>query len=118
MENLNTRTASFTAAYIEAALWSSIGDDGEPIQGDLAPEARAAMELDCAAFYAANASHIGSETEAAGHDFWLTRCGHGAGFWDGDWAEPAASELTAASEEAGNVDLYVGDDGLIYMAQG
>lgn len=23
--------------------------------------------------------------EQAGHDFWLTQNGHGAGFWDGDW---------------------------------
>ncbi|QNP78372.1 hypothetical protein [Agrobacterium tumefaciens] len=54
------------------------------------------------------------EAAMAGHDFWLTRCGHGAGFWDGDWPEPAASVLTTASEEFGNVDLYVGDDGQIY----
>lgn len=26
-----------------------------------------------------------SECERIGHDFWLTRNGHGAGFWDGDW---------------------------------
>jgi len=23
--------------------------------------------------------------DQAGHDFWLTIAGHGAGFWDGDW---------------------------------
>lgn len=23
----------------------------------------------------------------AGHDLWLTRNGHGAGFWDGDWRD-------------------------------
>ena len=22
-----------------------------------------------------------------GHDLWLTRCGHGAGFWDGDYGD-------------------------------
>ncbi len=26
-----------------------------------------------------------------GHDFWLTACGHGAGFWDGDW--PSCGKL-------------------------
>ena len=25
------------------------------------------------------------QCERIGHDFWLTRNGHGAGFWDGDW---------------------------------
>lgn len=54
------------------------------------------------------------EAALAGHDFWLTRSGHGAGFWDGDWPEPAASTLDKASKEFGNVDLYVGDDGQIH----
>ncbi|MDH1266753.1 hypothetical protein N5C81_03870 [Rhizobium pusense] len=54
------------------------------------------------------------EAAMAGHDFWLTRCDHGAGFWDGDWPEPAASALTEASKEFGNIDLYVGDGGQIY----
>ncbi len=52
--------------------------------------------------------------ESAGLDFWLTRCGHGAGFWDGDWKEPHAAALDALSKQFGNVDLYVGDDGKIY----
>jgi len=51
----------------------------------------------------------------AGHDFWLTRCGHGSGFDDGDWEEPAATILTDAAHEFGNVDLYLGDDGKIYI---
>ena len=50
----------------------------------------------------------------AGHDFWLTRCGHGAGFWDGDRPEPAATVLTKASKAYGEVDLYIGDDGKVY----
>jgi hypothetical protein len=57
-----------------------------------------------------------SVEESAGHDFWLTRCGHGAGFWSGDWKEPHASALYALSKEFGNVDLYVGDDGKIYAS--
>jgi hypothetical protein len=54
------------------------------------------------------------EMGRAGHDFWLTRCGHGAGFWDGDWPEPYATMLTDAAKAFGEVDLYVGDDGMIY----
>ncbi len=54
------------------------------------------------------------EAAMAAHDFWLTRCGHGAGFWDGDWPEPAATVLDNAAKAFGNVDLYVGDDGQIY----
>ena len=52
--------------------------------------------------------------EHAGHDFWLTRNGHGCGFWDGDWTEPAATKLTESAENFGDYDLYIGDDGKIY----
>jgi hypothetical protein len=51
----------------------------------------------------------------AGHDFWLTRNGHGAGFWDGDWPEPLATVLTDAAHAFGELSPYVGDDGLIYL---
>ena len=36
-----------------------------------------------------------------GRDAWLTREGHGCGFWDGDWPEPAASILAEVAESAG-----------------
>jgi hypothetical protein len=126
----------FTQSCITAALGSSLDDDGNPLysnydESDITPETLAQMKADCRTFYDANKAHIhcdgapmaefwdgSSESERqaamAGHDFWLTRCGHGAGFWDGDWPEPAASALDAASEKAGNIDLYIGDDGLIY----
>ncbi len=51
----------------------------------------------------------------AGHDFWLTRNGHGCGFWDGDWPEPQASLLTQASKAFGGVDPYVSDDGEVCL---
>ena len=60
--------------------------------------------------------HRHSTHEYAGHDFWLTRNGHGAGFWDGDWKEPAATALDKSSKAFGEVNLYLGDDGLVYSA--
>lgn len=51
----------------------------------------------------------------AGHDFWLTRNGHGAGFWDRDLGD-VGDKLSEASKAAGEVDLYVGDDGKVYVA--
>lgn len=125
----------FIAGYFGAALWSSTDDNGEPLDSrfdmsDLAPATRRRMEADCHEFYAANHRRIhcedapmsrefeGSiaarEAAMAGHDFWLNRNGHGAGFWDGDWPEPDAAALTKAAESFGNVDLYIGDDGRIY----
>lgn len=48
------------------------------------------------------------------HDFIMTRNHHGCGFWDGDWSEPWATILTDLSHEFGQIDIYVGDDDLIY----
>jgi len=94
---------------------------------DIAPETRKAMEKDCEKFIAENEAVLGdyeekigrnweySESEKAGHDFWLTRNGHGAGFWDRGIGE-TGDTLTKASTGFGEVDLYVGDDGKLYTA--
>lgn len=93
---------------------------------DFAPETLTKIIIDCAKFQEENGALFTEEnclkygpdcdgpTERAGHDFWLTRNGHGAGFWDGDWAEPAATTLTNASKAFSEVNLYAGDDGRIY----
>ena len=44
--------------------------------------------------------------EMLGHDLWLTRNGHGCGFWDRDLGE-LGELLTALCELMGEVDLYV-----------
>lgn len=114
---------SFTKSYIETALWSSTDESdesgGSPFDDnygieDIAPETLAGIIEDCQAFQQAHGDDIGGELERAGHDFWLTRNGHGAGFWDGDWEDDIGERLTEASHAYGSVDLYVGDDGLIY----
>ena len=128
-----THLQQFTRAYIEAAMWSSNdeSDDagGHPLDSnysleDIAPEALAIIEADCLAFFEAygdlfnydntKACDDYSVDAQAGHDFWLTRNGHGCGFWDGDWKEPAATVLTDAAHGFGECDLCVGDDGMIY----
>lgn len=75
------------------------------------PETLESSVSDCKRFQAENAEDLAWEDdEQGGHDFWLTRNGHGCGFWP----EPAATRLTKASKAFGEVNLYVGDDGLIY----
>lgn len=55
------------------------------------------------------------------HDFWLTRNGHGAGFWDRSYSNdaPDGSDLgkaiTKIADTFREVDAYVGDDGKIYF---
>ena len=114
---------AFTRQYILTALWSSMDNadeqGGEPLDAnygidDLAPETLASIKEDCEAFQRDNTGDIGDDVEQAGHDFWLTRNHHGAGFWDGDWPHEAGERLTTAAHVYGSVDLYVGDNGLIY----
>lgn len=121
----------FTRAYIECALWSSYDGNWEPLDTDYSADdidlqSLERMIADCQRFQNDNADFIDDDhclrsneewnsAELAGHDFWLTRNGHGSGFWDtGRWREPAASKLTESAKRFGEVDLYVGDDGLIY----
>ena len=114
----------FSIAYIECAFWSSMTQGGEPLDeahdaSDLAPGTLETMLRDCDRFLATDAVKAAVKSakwnpSRAGHDFWLTRGGHGAGFWDGDCPEPHATALTEASKAFGECDLCVGDDGRIY----
>ena len=114
---------AFTRQYVITALWSSLDDaddrGGEPLDrsyspNDLSPETLATMKADCEAFQRNHAADIAGDPERAGHDFWLTRNRHGAGFWDGDWPEAVGQRLTQAAHAFGGVDLHVGDDGLVH----
>lgn len=110
----------FTRAYLECALWSSVDDDGEPLDGlysidDLSDSAIATAIEDCSDFQQANGGllDLAGDDAQNGHDFWLTRNSHGAGFWDRGYGE-IGTKLTDASHPYGSVNLYVGDDGMIH----
>jgi len=109
----------FVSAYIDCALWSSIDDSGNPLDdnysaSDLAPEALKRMAADCAAFVVSYGTLLADwNASQAGHDFWLTRNHHGAGFWDRGRAANGDA-LTDAAHACGEVYLYAGDDGHIY----
>lgn len=122
-EPLPFPTDDFTMAYIECMLWSTMDNateqGGEPLDAnyswdDFSPALQRQVIEDCEEFSSLYESLIDGDDKHAGHDFWLTREGHGAGFWDGDWEEPAATVLTKASETYGSFDIYVGNDGVIY----
>ncbi len=107
-----------TNQYVRTALWSSNDEDGKPLADnygpeDIIPETLLVMATDCYRFRRENAADICGEDSQAGHDFWLTRNGHGAGFWDGYWPEPSATRLTDASKAFGEFNLFVGNNGEI-----
>lgn len=118
-----TSEQKFINAYLEAALWSSTNDAGNFLDNnydadDIDAETRRKMEDDCRQFIMANAADIEHYYDQAGHDFWLTRNGRGAGFWDGDWPQEIGQRLTEASKKFKECALYVGDDGKIHGSPG
>lgn len=110
--------------YIIVALWSSHEADGEPLDAtydidDIDPETLSTMCQECDQFIAAYWAPIaetGQFPKQCGHDFWLTRNNHGAGFWDRGYPLGLGDVLTVAAHAEGSRDLYVGDDGRIYQA--
>lgn len=116
---------AFTEGYLECALWSSTDesrdDGGDPLDDnygldDIAIEAVQSAIDDCRSFQQDNAADLdGLDESQAGHDFWLTRNGHGAGFWDRGLGE-RGDRLSQASKVYGSVDLYVGDDGKVHSS--
>jgi hypothetical protein len=110
--------------YLETALWSETdnADDsgGEPLDtnysvGDFAPGEIDKARRDCHDFlHKARAFMARHPKQNFGHDFCLTRNGHGAGFWDGDYGDDGAA-LTKIAESFGEVHIYVGDNGKLYF---
>lgn len=106
---------TMVTSYAETALWSSTecsedGDMGDALDenhgvDDIDDAAFAEMVSDCESFRDAQAELLSDvDPSDAGHNFWLSRNGHGAGFFDSD-AEHA-DDLQAATKPYGSVDLY------------
>jgi hypothetical protein len=106
-------------SYLETALWSSCDLDGTPLDRDYSIEdidvdfVRQSLH-DCNAFKKiAGTKGIdldSSDFENWQHDFWLTRNGHGAGFWDGDYPDDIGEILTKLSKRFRPVDLFVSEN--------
>ena len=123
----------FLAGYEEAALWSSIdtikNDEGEEETVhlddgyELHEETKTKFREDCKDFCDFAEPKLrraidcnGYKAVEAGHDFWLTRTGHGAGYWDRrQLPRELRDQLSDAARQAGNRELYIGDDGLIHQ---
>lgn len=134
----DTDFQEFMQAYLEAALWSSTisenTEDGEPSErdgdsfdrhfstSDFDSGALETLEAHCLSFWSRIACFVPHETgrpngretgpSQAGHDFWLTQNGHGAGFWDGDW--PVYGEMfTKVAKCYPQVNLFVTESEMV-----
>jgi hypothetical protein len=125
-----TTVEAVVLGYMDCALWSSSDDDGEPLDSsyelyDFADEAVASIHETVEDFL----DLIGDEVwnwdqfwtpERLGHDLWLTRNGHGAGFWDRysdrHLGGAIGRQLTELCKPYGTSDVYVGDDGKLHLS--
>lgn len=121
-------------SYIHTALWSSSDDDDVPLDmnydfRDVDAKSIKESESDLRSFInklkSAGLLDLYLEEysyDQLGYDFWLTRNHHGTGFWDRSYSNtaPNGTELgdaiTKIAESFKEVDMYVGDDGKIYIS--
>ncbi len=114
--------------YLVTALWASNDESteagGEPLDKnhgiqDFTAEAMNKAKADCESFtQKAGDLTAGVDPEQVGHDFFLTRNGHGAGFWDRPelyGGKENADKLTALAKQFGSATPYLGDDKRIHF---
>lgn len=121
---------AFAGAYVAAALWSECDDEGLPLDiqytsDDIDPDSLRDARMEAMAWYDANHNLWAAATYEyrgsinmygpgqAGHDFWLTRNGHGAGFWDRGLEN--SDLLSVLARGMGEANLLIGDDGRLYF---
>ena len=95
--------------YLECAAWADLPEDTETGL-DFAPCAEEMSLADCMRFIGLNWERIKDKRpDQVGHDFWLTRNGHGAGFWDRPeiyGGEENAEALSNSARSFGNRDIF------------
>jgi hypothetical protein len=137
MGDIEEFTATVIRHYVMALLWSEscngtivecdhVGMTGEDAHNcdrsfmdlnydmdDLTPAALEEITVDVTDFVRANWADLqGLDPEQTGHDFLLTRNGHGVGFWDRDLGE-LGERLTEASRPYGTMSAYGTEDGKV-----
>lgn len=105
---------------LTSLLWSESDDEGNSFdwsfdEEDIKGETDTLREQ-VEAFVSDNWDDLsGMGAEQCGHDFILTRNGHGAGFWDRGLGE-RGQRLTDSAEPYGEASLHLGDDGSLYLS--
>lgn len=101
----------FINAYISAIYFTNCGDSDQPsYDSELDSDCRRDCIIDCLAFLRQSLPYLDCcmDFDQAGHDFWLTRNGHGTGFWDRPeiYGKYSSELLTKKSESFGCYDPY------------
>lgn len=105
-----------TQGYLECALWADLPE--EEFEGtiyDCSLESQLKANKEVLAFCQKLQSEnlwdelLGvSDLVQIGHDFWLTRNGHGTGFWDRGYGE-LGEKVSQIAREFGERHVYIQD---------
>jgi hypothetical protein len=126
-ENFNTTPTledEMLKGYLEAAIWLAEFNedgDGDYYIDDVSDYSIKSSKKDIKQFIERCILHGYIEDltnkmsgSSIGHDFWLTRNGHGAGFWDRDLGD-LGDNLTTICEDFGTRNCFVEDDNKILI---
>ena len=108
---------AMVTAYLVCALWSSVTGKDIPFDQDHDvddfDEATVKEATEECEEFKRDAAHLieGWTDEELGHDLWLTRNGHGTGFWDR--GRPHGLELTKMAKDLGEAYCWERDDGKV-----
>jgi len=107
----------FIDSFFEALFWSEGEAFYDLIYTDLEYGDAEELISDCLGFLS-EASTLLARTamtfESAGHNFLLTRNGHGAGFWDRGLGD-IGDKLTGMAHNYGTIGLELGNNGRVYV---
>jgi hypothetical protein len=126
MQNVFSVTVSpeendFLSAYFHCMIWADSPEGANLFLEDLHPEFNRQHTIEALGFFLKYEHAIGSENiSQAGHDLWLTRQGHGTGFWDRgdayndlDSGYDFADMLTQGAKTLGHSDIEFIESSLI-----
>ena len=100
--------------YLVGALWSNDFDDKSI--SDIADSSIDDARKEITWFVNSAGKYIDKiPNDEIGHDIWLTRNGHGTGFWDRGYSDKKTELLKHLCKLLGTADAYIGDDDKIYI---
>lgn len=119
------------AGFIECMYWADTGEEDQPdTDAELSQEASQQIAGYCLGYLVKAAQALGADflesidLGQAGHSLYLDMAGHGAGARDGGlgWSDAAGDTLADIAQALadpvrgiGTLEVYQGDDGLIYF---
>ena len=118
---MSTYATAVLDGYLDALEWTECGPDADDDirNGSFSSDLQARAHEDVSDFLNAASDvlpFLDVNPSQIGHDFWLTRNGHGVGFWDRPelYGDHEAERLTDIARSFGTLFVYAGDDGDLY----